>query len=98
MSAAETWLPISDAARVAGISVKALRRRIERGTVTSELHDDGRRRVLVQSIADDGPAPAPARRGAPVPPQLEEVLQRVEQLAAENGRLRALTEIAESTE
>lgn len=98
MSAPETWLPISDAARAAGISAKALRRRIERGTVTSEMHDDGRRRVLLQSIDGDDPAPAPGNRGTPLPRQLEELLRRVEELAAENGRLRALTQIAESTE
>jgi hypothetical protein len=101
MGAPQTWLPISDAARVAGISAKALRRRIERGTVVSELRADGRRHVAVESInghyAPGAPVPLP-RRGLAEGQVEGQLLERLEELAAENGRLRALTAIAESTE
>jgi len=89
MTAPETWLPINDAARVAGISAKALRRRIERGTVTSEMHADRRRRVLVQSIAGADPAPAPADPATPAPQQVAELLKAIEAELAGAGPLLA---------
>jgi hypothetical protein len=98
MTAPQTWLPIDDAARAAGISPKALRRRIERGTVTSEMRSDGRRHVHVESIHSPVPAPPRGQRDPGFPANVEALLHRLEELAAENGRLRALTQIAESTE
>ena len=50
----------------AGVSEKALRRRIERGTVDSEV-SAGRRLVRVESVVDD---PAPRARGVNVAPLL----------------------------
>ncbi len=98
----ETWLPVEDAALAARISAKALRRRIERGTVLSERRQNGRRYVLLSSIEQEtSPLPRPAGEPgtSPVsPPGIGEVLARIEVLAAENGRLKALTEVAESTE
>jgi hypothetical protein len=76
--------------RLPASAKRPLRRRIERGTVDSEVRD-GRRLVLVESVRDD---PAPRTRGVDVAP----LLARLEQLASDNGRLRALTQIAESTE
>jgi hypothetical protein len=101
MTAPETWLPIAEAAVYGGCSVKALRRRVERGTVTSERREDGRRYVLLSSLAPRGHAPSRPEGNAPeVAPQpaIGELLARLESLAAENGKLRALTEVAESTE
>ncbi len=116
MNAPQTWLPVADAARVAGISEKALRRRIERETVDSERDGEGRRLVRLDSLRSPFPAvPRPAgdpvdspvslageSRDAPEVPGesvvLAEALKRLEYLASENGKLRALTEVAESTE
>ena len=102
MTAPQTWLPIADAAKAAGVSAKALRRRIERDTVVSELREDGRRYVVVESIGSGDAPGAPPRRGpAPAPDHAiygNRLVARLEELAAENGRLRALTAIAESTE
>ncbi len=95
----ETWLPVADAARVARLSVKAVRRRIERGTCAHERREGGRVFVLLSSLAAvPSPAPRPAGEPGISPPGIAEVLVRIEYLAAENGRLRALTEVAESTE
>lgn len=116
MNAPQTWLPVPEAALAAGISEKALRRRIERGTVDSERDREGRRLVRLDSLRS--PFPASTRSSgdsgdAPFTPSgdpgsapglpgeravLAEVLKRLEHLAAENGKLRALTEVAESTE
>ncbi len=101
MAAPETWLPIAEAAVYGGCSVKALRRRVERGTVVSERRENGRRYVLLSSLAPRGHAPPRPEGNAPeVAPQaaMGELLERLESLAAENGKLRALTEVAESTE
>lgn len=93
-----TWLPIRDAAKAGNLTEKALRRRVERGTVDSELRDDGRRYVRVQSITDEHPAPPPNGRGPRDGALLEPLMRRLEELSVENGRLRALTQVAESTE
>jgi hypothetical protein len=101
MAAPETWLPIAEAAVYGGCSVKALRRRIERGTVTSERRENGRRYVLISSLTPRGHAPPRPAGNAPAAapqPAIGELLARLESLAAENGKLRALTEVAESTE
>jgi hypothetical protein len=101
MATPETWLPIAEAAVYGGCSVKALRRRIERGTVTSERRENGRRYVLISSLTPRGhapPRPAGNTPAAAPQPAIGELLARLESLAAENGRLRALTEVAESTE
>ncbi len=101
MATPETWLPIAEAAVYGGCSVKALRRRIERGTVTSERRENGRRYVLISSLTPRGHAPPRPEGQAPLhapQPAMGELLARLETLAAENGKLRALTEVAESTE
>jgi hypothetical protein len=101
MSAPETWLPIAEAAVYGGCSVKALRRRVERGTVVSERRENGRRYVLISSLLPRGHAPPRPAGNTPVAapqPAIGELLARLESLAAENGKLRALTEVAESTE
>jgi DNA-binding transcriptional MerR regulator len=101
MATPETWLPIVEAAVYGGCSVKALRRRIERGTVISERRENGRRYVLISSLTPRGhapPRPAGNTPAAAPQPAIGELLARLESLAAENGKLRALTEVAESTE
>jgi hypothetical protein len=101
MATPETWLPIAEAAVYGGCSVKALRRRVERGTVVSERRENGRRYVLISSLTPRGHAPPRPVGNAPLlapQPAIGELLARLESLAAENGKLRALTEVAESTE
>ncbi len=101
MASPETWLPITEAAVYGGCSTKALRRRIERGTVVSERRENGRRYVLLSSLQARGHAPPRPEGNAPAlapQPAIGELLARLETLAAENGKLRALTEVAESTE
>jgi hypothetical protein len=101
MTTPETWLPIAEAAIYGGCSAKALRRRIERETVVSERRENGRRYVLISSLTPRGhapPRPAGNTPAAAPSPAIGELLARLENLAAENGKLRALTEVAESTE
>jgi hypothetical protein len=69
--------------------------------VVSERRENGRRYVLISSLEPRGHAPPRPVGNAPsAAPQLAigELLARLETLAAENGKLRALTEVAESTE
>lgn len=121
---ADRTVTVTEAAQQLGITEKAVRRRIERGTLQSVIGHDGRRRIPVTELDGDpgaspGPRPAdpgatppgnpvgqtPRRPGAPgnagqggVPPaELAPIFARMEELAAENGRLRALTEVADST-
>lgn len=111
MNAPQTWLPVAEAAIAGGLSEKALRRRIERGTVESRVDADGRRLVLLSSVRGEGPSPTPRPAGdspgplspapatAPLPAgELTRLVDRVEQLAAEAARYKALTQVAESAE
>ena len=80
---ASTLMSIRDAARASGLSPKALRRRIERGTLGSVLVG-GRRRIPVDDLVRRGLVPDAADPGASEPP-----LAMGEQ-AAMARRLRAL--------
>lgn len=100
-------LTIAQAAERVGVTRKAMARRVERGTVPSKLDPATGLRVIPAQALPGNPeegasAPESGARGAgephAVPADLTAVLGRLEQLAAENGRLRALTEVAESTE
>lgn len=95
---------IDEAAERLNLSQKSLRRRIERGTLES-VRRDGRRLIPLgeverlaaetNSVAGQGVSPS-----AVLPRGFEDLstyLARLEELAAENGRLRALAEVSEST-
>jgi hypothetical protein len=87
-------LSLDDAAEACGTTRKALARRADRGTLQTVLRN-GRRWVLraelerVSLLTPNNPA-----RGSTAPttpePGLEKVLERLEILAAENGKLRLL--------
>ncbi len=87
-------LSLDQAAEECGVTRKALARRADRGTLETVLRS-GRRFVLraelerVGLLTPDSPGGGSA---APQTPEtgLERVLERLEALAAENGRLRLL--------
>lgn len=97
---------VAEAAELTGLSKKALRSRIERGTLPA-IKRDGKRVIPVAELRRQGllvpaeasgevgegqpPAPTPPLRGIP-----SDLLDRLERQAEELGRLRALTEEAES--
>lgn len=85
-------LTVPEAAEQLGITEKAVRRRIERGTLPSVLGHDGKRRIPVQAV-DTQHASDPA--GDPL---LGELVERLEHQASELGRLRALTDGSERRE
>lgn len=92
-------LTVRDAAILTGLTEKALRRRIERGVLPSVLGHDGRRRVPTSALRSAGLIPQDGAPTGPIPPAgapsgeaFSELLGRLETLAAENGRLRALTD------
>lgn len=98
-------LTVPQAAAATGLSEKAIRRRIERDSLPSVLGHDRRRRVPVLALREAGliaPPGAPMglvpRAGHPGGEAIPELLERLERLAAENGRLRALTDGRERRE
>lgn len=93
------------------ISRKAIARRVERGSVRSLLDDAGRRVVPLSEVERAGLRPRvvpPAGQDGEGEPRgeprmgvdhevvVEDLLDRLERLVAENARLRLLTEQAES--
>lgn len=102
--AAMELLTLTQAAERTGTSVKALRSRADRGTLTVERNHQGVRHVGLDALHAVG---LMTDRGAPqgnpaTPPRqpdnLGPLLARLEELAAEAGRYRLLTEQAESAE
>lgn len=99
---------VAEASRLSGLSEKAIRRRIERGTLSSVRHRDGSRRVPLSELKAHGVAETAGapdrgmvgnvpRRGAPQGADvISELVDRVQQQAEELGRLRAITVQAES--
>lgn len=91
----EATIDIAGAARATGLSVKALRGRVERGSLPHVLVD-GRRRIPVRALLEAGLlVQSGAVRTAKPQPELEPVLaelralrDRVERLADEVARLR----------
>jgi hypothetical protein len=104
MSETPKTLTVREAAEATGLTEKAVRRRVERGVLPSVLGHDGRRRVLISALRDAGLLGTDGERnGAPMrhlpsgatplgQGHFSELLSRLEVLAAENGRLRALTD------
>ena len=81
---------IAGAARATGLSVKAIRGRVERGSLPCELVG-GRRRIPVKALLEAGllvteSREAPAQRATI---DVDKLLRRLEQQAEEIGRLRA---------
>lgn len=99
-------LTIPQTAERLGLTVKAVEKRIERGTIQS-LRNDGRRVVplgevaRLKAIAEAARGPieerfSPSGEAIPLSKDLSAFLERLETLAAENGRFRALQEVGES--
>jgi hypothetical protein len=107
-------LTVSEAATLGGVTPKAIRRRVERGTLRSVLGADQRRRIPLSEleraglVAPGGASPpgvmGQGNRGAAPQGHVAgvldagQILARLEALAAENGRLRVLEERAGSLE
>jgi hypothetical protein len=81
---------IAGAARATGLSVKAIRGRVERGSLPCELVG-GRRRIPVRALLEAGLLVTDKREAAPQPVTIdvEALLRRLEEQAEEIGRLRA---------
>lgn len=95
MALDEPSLTIREAAQATGLSVKALRRRLERGSLASVL-TDGRRRIPVAELLAAGllvtdPSARPTQASAPSPARGDEtaLLDRLERQARELGELTA---------
>jgi hypothetical protein len=83
-------LTLRDAAQVLGISKEAVRKRVKRGTLPSDVGEDGRRYVYLDAGGDDGGDVGPPRRvpGAvpgPYDPRDELIATLKEQLEAERN-------------
>src|SRR5690349_6829010 len=81
---------ITGAARATGLSVKAIRGRVERGTLPHELIG-GRRRIPVKALLEAGllVTNRSERAQRPVTIDADALLRRLEEQAEEIGRLRA---------
>lgn len=95
-------LTVQETAETLGVSTKTIQRRIERGTVQS-FRRDGRRLIpaveverLRQIENPGGGGVFPGVHGGTPVGDLSAVLARLEELAAENGRFRALQEVNEN--
>lgn len=88
----EVLLTIRDASRATGLSVKAIRRRVERGTLPATLVD-GIRRVPMSELMRAGllvRRPEDRRHEAPgSPPAVEALTRRVAELEARVAELEA---------
>ena len=103
---AGTALTLSEAAEALGISIKAVRSRVERGSIPHTLGPDGLRRVptsVIEQLITSNAAPArysgaiAASQGASdeVLTALIDRIAALETAVAENGRLLELTERVE---
>lgn len=93
-------LTIREAAEYLGKSQKAIRSAVDRGSLPHVKGSDGVRRIPFSSLEG-----APMGQGQPQPAPSEAVqddlivlVDKLTALSEENGRLRALTEVSESTE
>ena len=103
---AGTALTLSEAAEALGISIKAVRSRVERGSIPHTLGPDGLRRVptsVIEQLIASNAAPArysgaiPASQGASdeVLTALVDRIAALETAVAENSKLLQLTERVE---
>ena len=77
-------LTLRDAAQVLGISKEAVRKRVKRGTLPSDVGEDGRRYVYLDAGGDAGPPRGGAVPG-PYDPRDELIATLKEQLEAERN-------------
>ena len=108
MEAPPRALTVKETAEATGLTIKAVRSRIERGTLPAVVRD-GLRRIPYSELvraglieADNGAAIGQLpRQGtadeAPQPDVLAELVNRLEAQAEELGRLKAITAAAETT-
>ena len=108
MEAPARTLTIKETAEATGLTIKAVRSRIERGTLPAVVRD-GLRRIPYSELvraglveADNGAAIGQLpRQGtaaeSPQPDVLAELVNRLEAQAEELGRLKAITAAAETT-
>jgi len=102
-------LTITEAAKQTSKTRKAIARLVEREVLPSKLDDAGRRVIPVAALEARGLEPQNSPngdgepQGEPQPPpsaalDLAPLISKLEELAAENGRLKALTETVERHE
>ncbi len=77
-------LTLRDAAQVLGISKEAVRKRVKRGTLPSDVGEDGRRYVCLDAGGDAGP-PRGGAVPSPYDPRDELIATLKEQLEAERN-------------
>jgi hypothetical protein len=79
-------LTLRDAAQVLGISKEAVRKRVKRGTLPSDVGEDGRRYVYLDAGGDAGaPRRVPGAVPGPYDPRDELIATLKEQLEAERN-------------
>jgi hypothetical protein len=79
-------LTLRDAAQVLGISKEAVRKRVKRGTLPSDVGEDGRRYVYLDAGGDAGPPRrVPGAVPGPYDPRDELIATLKEQLEAERN-------------
>ena len=99
-------VPLVEAAQVLGVSKEAVRKRVQRGTLPSDVGEDGRRYVYLDAVGDDGPPGGlhgetwpPGAGGRHHDPREELIATLRDQLAEEReARRRADTIIAQLTQ
>jgi hypothetical protein len=93
---------IAQAAERTGMSAKAIARRVERGTVAAVVKDGKRRIPVVELDKLPRGTTKPTTMGegnhGAAPVEITPLIARLEALAAENMKLRLLTEQTASTE
>lgn len=100
-------LTISEAAEACGLTRKAVRNRVDRGTLPHTLRD-GRRRIPASELVRAGLLGVNGEAGAEVEKRqrphggnpgvdVAGLIGRIEEQATELGRLRALQQVAETT-
>ena len=57
-----TWVPVAEAARRLGVSARAVRKRVERGTLTARPRGNEGREVYLPDGPSSGPVPDPGSR------------------------------------
>ncbi len=77
-------MTLRDAAQVLGISKEAVRKRVKRGTLPSDVGEDGRRYVCLDAGGDAGP-PRGGAVPSPYDPRDELIATLKEQLEAERN-------------
>ena len=96
-----TAYTLAEASELLGVSLKAVRSRVERGSLPCVKGPDGLRRIPAAALPGHTArqeVPREAAIGETGSEPATDLIERLERLASENGRLKALTEAAESVE